>query len=160
MNKITTILALIVIVLVIATLGIWTMVLLRGHAVASNAAPAPAGFFDYPAQPAYAPTAAFDMMIGKPMTVAPNTMICVDPADILAFWNGTYQAIKYGKDDDRRQAVETALAASCKITQGVTFGIIVADEPPSPATSDEYIVFKPQDGGDDNYWVQAASVSP
>jgi hypothetical protein len=138
MTRLTAIFVVIIGLLVIVAAGVWGTILLRPAPAVNNAPAAQPAFFDYPAEPAAHQQPVFAFLIGKPMTVIPNTMVCQNPADILAFWNTYDTAINVGNEDERRQAVTTALAASCQITQGVTFGVIVADEPPSPASPDEF----------------------
>lgn len=158
MTRLTAVFSLIIGLLVIVTACIWGAIMLQ-PAPAANNAPAPGGFFDFPTQPTVLQKPEFTFLVGKPMTVHPNTMICRRPDDMLAFWNTYDEAINVGNDDERRQAVTTALAASCQITQGVTFGIIVDDEQPSPASPDEFVIYRPN-GDSNTYWVQAGSVDP
>jgi len=159
MTRLTAFFVVIIGLLVIVAAGVWITILLR-PAPEMSAAPAAAnGFIDYPTQPTVQQEPEFTFMDGKPMTVNPNTMVCGRVEDLLAFWNTYDTAINVGNEDERRQAVTTALAASCQITKGVVFGVIVDDEQPSPASASELIVYRPN-GDDNTYWVQAGSVNP
>jgi len=159
MTRLTAIFVVVIGLLVIVAAGVWGTILLQPSPELNNAPAAQPAFFDYPTEPTAHQQPVFAFLIGKPMTVNPNTMVCQNVADMLAFWNTYDAAINAGNEDERRQAVTTALAASCQITRGVTFGTIVADQPPSPASPGEFIVYRPN-GDDNTYWVQAGSVNP
>jgi hypothetical protein len=159
MSKLNLVLGVMLMLLGILSASVWLLVLAqRPHAVTSTAPAAPA-FVELPTEPATGSGIDFTFMIGKPMTLPADTIICGDLGDLIAYWNTNRAAIDAGNDAERRAAVTTALAASCQITQGVTFGTILGDEPASPATPDELIAFRSAADGN-RYWVHAVSVSP
>jgi hypothetical protein len=158
MSRLNILLGLMLVLLGVLSAGVLVMVLVHRPQPVGSPAAGPA-FVEFPSEPVSGSGVDFTFMIGKPMTLPADTIICGDIGDLIAYWNTNRAAIHAGNDDERRSAVAAALAASCQITQNVTFGTILGDEPASPATPDELIAFRSAADGN-RYFVQAVSVGP
>jgi hypothetical protein len=148
-------------VLVVAVIGIWSVILLRPAASPPQAAaaPAPAPFVGFPTIPTNPSSVVWGFMVNKSATIRPNTLVCGRIEDLLAFWNPYMAAYAQDNDSERHALLNAALAASCKITTGTTIVEVVSDNPTDDVSADDQLAVR-EAGSDNTEWVEAASVDP